>query len=91
MSLQAVAGPTGQGSSAFSFLRSLGKEQASGCNSSRFLPCTLPAFCTALLVLLLSPGGLEEVGPSMSSGGVELPKQTLGAGKPFWLQLEGKV
>lgn len=35
------------------------------------------ALCMALLVL--SPGGLEEVGASMSSGGVELPKQNLGA------------
>lgn len=33
----------------------------------------------ALLALVLSPGGLEEVGPSMSSGGVELPMQNLGA------------
>lgn len=33
----------------------------------------------ALLVIVLSPGHLEEVGPSMSSGGVELPKQNLGA------------
>lgn len=34
VSLQAAAGPAGQGSSPFSFLGSLGKEQASGCNSS---------------------------------------------------------
>lgn len=44
----------------------------------------------ALLVLVLSLGGLEEVDPSMSSGGVQLPKQNWGlfprgTGKPFWL------
>lgn len=33
----------------------------------------------ALLALVLSPGGLEEVGPSTSSGGVGLPKLNLGA------------
>lgn len=69
VSLWAVSGSAGQGSPLFSFLGSLGKEQASGF----FLPVTPPALCVALLVL--SPGGLEEVGPSMSSGGVELPKQ----------------
>lgn len=74
-SLQAVAGTAGQGSSPFSFLGSLVKEQASGC----FLPVMLPALCMALLVLVFSPGGLEDMIPSMSSGGVELPKQNLGA------------
>lgn len=73
--LQAVAGTAGQGSSPFSFLGSLVKEQTSGC----FLPVTLPALCMALLVLVFSPGGLEDMIPSMSSGGVELPKQDLGA------------
>lgn len=57
LSFQAVAGPAGQGSRQFSCLGSLGKEQASGSNSS--LPVILPALCMVLLVLCAC--GLEEV------------------------------
>lgn len=62
VSLHAIAGTAGQGSSPFSFLGSLVKEQASGC----FLPVTLPGLCMALLVLVFSSGGLEDMVPSMS-------------------------
>lgn len=93
LSFQAVGGPAGQGRRQFSCLGSLGKEQASGCNSS--LPVTLPALCMVLLVLF--PCGLEEVESqpkqwwsraSQAEFGGTLPR---GPGNPFWLYLKGEV
>lgn len=99
MSLQAGVGAAGQGSSPFSFLGSLGKEQASGCNSSLVFSllqsqpyawCLMHGFACAF-PRWFGRGGCQHEQwwrrASQAEFGGSIPR---GTGKLFWLLVTGQ-